>query len=133
MNALTLRFLCAFSCLFAANFSGCKRAAPASTPSPQILRLSQRNEPSDLDPATATLADEFFIIRALSEGLVSPSFKTSRGSFKRRFQLFIGEFLEFLQDLAGGRIDTLVAHAFNHRRSHASGTWGVHPIIGLKP
>ncbi|MEO7599199.1 MAG: peptide ABC transporter substrate-binding protein [Opitutus sp.] len=31
------------------------------------------NEPGDLDPATATLPDEFFIIRALSEGLVNPA------------------------------------------------------------
>ncbi|HEX2853815.1 MAG TPA: peptide ABC transporter substrate-binding protein [Opitutaceae bacterium] len=38
-----------------------------------ILRLSQRNEPADLDPATATLPDEFFIIRALAEGLVVPA------------------------------------------------------------
>ena len=38
-----------------------------------VLRLSQRNEPADLDPATAILPDEFFIIRALSEGLVTPA------------------------------------------------------------
>jgi oligopeptide transport system substrate-binding protein len=38
-----------------------------------VLRLSQRNEPGDLDPATATIPDEFFVIRALSEGLVSPA------------------------------------------------------------
>jgi oligopeptide transport system substrate-binding protein len=38
----------------------------------QTLRLSQRNEPVDLDPATATLPDEFFIIRALGEGLLAP-------------------------------------------------------------
>jgi oligopeptide transport system substrate-binding protein len=37
------------------------------------LRLSQRNEPADLDPALAILPDEFFIIRALSEGLVVPA------------------------------------------------------------
>lgn len=37
-----------------------------------MLRLSQRNEPADLDPATATLPDEFFIIRALGEGLMVP-------------------------------------------------------------
>lgn len=37
------------------------------------LRLSQRNEPATLDPQLATLPDEFFIIRALSEGLVTPS------------------------------------------------------------
>jgi oligopeptide transport system substrate-binding protein len=44
---------------------------PASSPS--TLRLSQRNEPGDLDPATASLPDEFFIIRALTEGLMIPS------------------------------------------------------------
>lgn len=38
-----------------------------------VLRLSQRNEPGDLDPATAGLPDDFFIIRALGEGLVTPS------------------------------------------------------------
>lgn len=39
----------------------------------QVLRISQRNEPSDLDPATASLPDEFFIIRALGEGLLVPN------------------------------------------------------------
>ncbi len=54
--------------------SGCKRADPApGTPSTQTLRVSQRNEPADLDPATASLPDELFIIRALGEGLVAPS------------------------------------------------------------
>lgn len=43
----------------------------AATEAKSILRLSQRNGPSDLDPATATLPDEFFIIRALGEGLVN--------------------------------------------------------------
>ena len=71
MNARTLRFLCTCSCLFAALFAGCTRAASLSAPV-QVLRVSQRNEPADLDPATATLPDEFFIIRALSEGLVVP-------------------------------------------------------------
>ena len=37
------------------------------------LRLSQRNEPATLDPHLATLPDEFFIIRALSEGLLTPA------------------------------------------------------------
>lgn len=50
---------------------GCSRQADRAPAS--VLRLSQRNEPGDLDPATATLPDEFFIIRALSEGLVTPS------------------------------------------------------------
>jgi oligopeptide transport system substrate-binding protein len=39
----------------------------------KTLRISQRNEPATLDPQLATLPDEFFIIRALSEGLVTPS------------------------------------------------------------
>jgi oligopeptide transport system substrate-binding protein len=37
-----------------------------------ILRLSQRNEPADLDPAKSSLPDDFFVIRALSEGLLTP-------------------------------------------------------------
>lgn len=41
--------------------------------SADILRVAQRNEPATLDPQQATLPDEFFIIRALSEGLVTPS------------------------------------------------------------
>jgi len=50
--------------------AGCTRSElPADA---SILRISQRNEPGDLDPATADLPDEFFIIRALSEGLVTP-------------------------------------------------------------
>lgn len=58
--------------------AGChpKQAGPpAVTPAPslRILRISQRNEPADLDPAIAALPDEFFIIRALSEGLVVPA------------------------------------------------------------
>lgn len=38
-----------------------------------VLRLSQRNEPADLDPATAQLPDDFFVIRALNEGLLLPN------------------------------------------------------------
>lgn len=63
---------CAFLCLFAAIPSGCKRADSAAA-APPVLRISQRNEPADLDPATASLPDELFIIRALSEGLVAPA------------------------------------------------------------
>lgn len=51
--------------------TGCRRTAPEADA--QVLRISQRNEPADLDPATAGLPDEFFIIRALSEGLLVPS------------------------------------------------------------
>ena len=49
---------------------GCSRPEPAPR---GVLRISQRNEPADLDPARATLPDEFFILRALGEGLVAPS------------------------------------------------------------
>lgn len=59
-----------FSTLFA---SGCARKQAPRSEDLQVLRISQRNEPSDLDPALATLPDDFFIIRALSEGLVSPA------------------------------------------------------------
>lgn len=38
-----------------------------------LLRVSQRNEPATLDPHLATLPDEFFLLRALSEGLVVPN------------------------------------------------------------
>jgi oligopeptide transport system substrate-binding protein len=64
-------FFCAFWCLFVAIQTGCsKPAAPAPLP---VLRIGQRNEPATLDPHLATLADEFFIIRALSEGLLTPA------------------------------------------------------------
>jgi len=42
-------------------------------PPADTLRISQRNEPATLDPQLATLPDEFFIIRALSEGLLVPA------------------------------------------------------------
>jgi oligopeptide transport system substrate-binding protein len=67
----------AFACgavalgLFAALPFGCARKSSSPIP-PHTLRVSQRNEPSALDPALASLPDDFFIIRALSEGLVSP-------------------------------------------------------------
>lgn len=38
-----------------------------------MLRISQRNEPATFDPQLATLTDEFFTIRALSEGLLTPN------------------------------------------------------------
>lgn len=63
-------FFCAFLCLFGAIPSGCKRTDSAAA---QVLRISQRNEPADLDPALASLPDDLFVIRALSEGLVAPS------------------------------------------------------------
>lgn len=52
-------------------FTGC--APRSAAPADAVLRIAQRNEPADLDPARATLPDEFFIIRALSEGLVTPA------------------------------------------------------------
>ena len=54
--------------------SGCTKqesSKNAVAPGPRIVRLSQINEPADLDPAKAALPDEFFIIRALSEGLIT--------------------------------------------------------------
>lgn len=48
---------------------GPRPAAPAD----RVLRISQRNEPATLDPQRATLPDEFFIIRALGEGLLTPN------------------------------------------------------------
>ena len=51
--------------------AGC--APRSAAPADSVLRIAQRNEPADLDPARATLPDEFFIIRALSEGLVTPA------------------------------------------------------------
>ena len=50
-------------------FAGCARSP--ETPE-SVLRLSQRNEPAVLDPALATLPDEFFVLRALLEGLLAP-------------------------------------------------------------
>lgn len=61
---------CAWLCLFVAISPGCSKHNPA--PAEHVLRLAQRNEPATLDPQQATLPDEFFIIRALSEGLVTP-------------------------------------------------------------
>jgi len=53
-------------------FAGCKPRPANVAGGPVPLRISQRNEPADLDPALAILPDEFFVIRALSEGLVLP-------------------------------------------------------------
>ncbi len=56
--------------------TGCTRPETATPPPPgpaaAILRLSQRNEPASLDPATTTLPDEFGLLRALLEGLLLP-------------------------------------------------------------
>jgi oligopeptide transport system substrate-binding protein len=63
----------AWTFLALAGLAGCARRpeAPAGPPA-QILRISQINEPATLDPALAALPDDFFVIRALSEGLVTP-------------------------------------------------------------
>jgi oligopeptide transport system substrate-binding protein len=61
----------AFFCLFVAILSSCTKHPGAAAD--HVLRISQRSEPADLDPATASLPDEFFIIRALGEGLFVPS------------------------------------------------------------
>jgi oligopeptide transport system substrate-binding protein len=51
---------------------GCaKRETSAASES--VLRIGQRNEPATLDPHLATLPDEFFVIRALGEGLLNPN------------------------------------------------------------
>lgn len=68
-----LRPLSSLLCALAlcVTWAGCRRDAPASAAQP--LRISQRNEPATLDPHLATLPDEFFLIRALTEGLVVPN------------------------------------------------------------
>ena len=71
MNILRRNFFCILGCLLAAFPCGCTKHATA--PGAAILRIAQRNEPATLDPHLATLPDEFFIIRALSEGLLTPS------------------------------------------------------------
>ncbi len=58
-------------CLLWPLLSSCTKREPAAPA--QILRIAQRNEPATLDPQLATLPDEFFILRALSEGLVTPN------------------------------------------------------------
>lgn len=61
----------------AAFLTGCGRdpsSSQASAPAApeRVLRVSQRNEPVSLDPATTTLPDEHGILRALLEGLLVP-------------------------------------------------------------
>ncbi len=62
--------LCLLCCWWPFLASCAKRAAASSD---HVLRISQRNEPATLDPQRATLPDEFFIIRALGEGLLTPN------------------------------------------------------------
>lgn len=59
-----------FAALAALLIAGCAKPEAATEP---LLRVSQRNEPATLDPHLATLPDEFFVLRALSEGLVVPN------------------------------------------------------------
>ena len=66
---LALSLLC-FLCLLWPFLASCTKHDPA--PAADVLRISQRNEPATLDPHLATLPDEFFVIRALSEGLLMP-------------------------------------------------------------
>ena len=65
------RIALALFCLLWPFLNACSKRDAGSTDN--ILRIAQRNEPADLDPARATLPDEFFIIRALSEGLATPT------------------------------------------------------------
>ncbi|HEY3755210.1 MAG TPA: peptide ABC transporter substrate-binding protein [Opitutaceae bacterium] len=82
LKRLRLRALAPFRLLVVAALvlAGCHRepvAEPAAATS--VISISQRNEPSDLDPALAPLPDDFFIIRALSEGLVLPAMPGDSG------------------------------------------------------
>lgn len=63
-------FVCLLSSVLCLLSTACSRREPA--PAGHVFRIAQRNEPATLDPQRATLPDEFFIIRALSEGLLTP-------------------------------------------------------------
>ena len=68
---------CLLFAAIAAFLTGCGREASSSQESAavapeRVLRVSQRNEPVSLDPATTTLPDEHGILRALLEGLLVP-------------------------------------------------------------
>ena len=58
-----------------------RKAEPKAPPNPtapiQVLRVSQRNEPASLDPATTTLPDEFGTLRTLLVGLLVPGENTT--------------------------------------------------------
>ena len=70
-----LRFLVSgFLALVLLALSACTKSPPAGgATGSSVLRVSQRNEPADLDPALASLPDEFALLRALSEGLLVPA------------------------------------------------------------
>ncbi len=65
-------FLCLLGLLWPF-LPACSKRETASAPAEKTLRISQRNEPATLDPQLATLPDEFFVIRALGEGLLTPN------------------------------------------------------------
>jgi oligopeptide transport system substrate-binding protein len=69
MNAHVPRGLYALLCAAVVFLGACAKPADSTR---ATLRISQRNEPGDVDPATAALPDEFFIIRALGQGLLVP-------------------------------------------------------------
>ena len=48
--------------------------------------------------------------RPLGKSLVPPSLEADCGSFDRRFELLVGEFLERLEDFAVIRVDALIGH-----------------------
>ena len=70
-NLVSVRYLLyAVTILGLASLAASCSKAPIYEQAPSLIRISQRNEPSDLDPAKTSLVDDYFIIRALSEGLV---------------------------------------------------------------
>ena len=89
------RFGCVVIMLLAAFcWTACTRKAEPQAPSTpsapvQILRVSQRNEPVSLDPATTTLPDEFGTLRTLLEGLLVPGVNASapRPGAAERFEV----------------------------------------------
>ncbi len=83
-----------FLLLAAFCWTACTRKAEPEAPSTpsapaQILRVSQRNEPASLDPATTTLPDEFGTLRTLLEGLLVPGVNASapRPGAAERFEV----------------------------------------------
>lgn len=70
-NPASVPGLLCLLCLLWPCLSSCSRKE--GTAHSQVLRISQRNEPATLDPQLASLPDEFFVIRALSEGLLTPN------------------------------------------------------------
>jgi len=71
MTALGHRYFLCFLCFLWPLLSACSKRTAA--PAESVLRVAQRNEPATLDPQRATLPDEFFIIRTLGEGLLTPN------------------------------------------------------------